>query len=277
MSDDAELVRIAEQLCAVPPADFTAARTAAASDTSDRGVAAAVAKLRKPVLAAWVVNVLARERGDLLASVLGIAEQLREALEAGDAAELKALTAQRRATLRALVDAAVDVASSHDVAVSAAARGGVERTLDAALRDPDAAAAVSTGRLLRPLEASGMEAPDLTDAVAGPFAPAASAPPSDELAERRAAREAERAAREAARVADAADRDLARAEERRATARAAVARLEERLEDLDAERERIRGAVQDARDAADAADAAHRDARTAAGRARAAAERASLD
>lgn len=275
MSDDAELIRIAERLCALPPTEFTAARSAAASEASDRSVGAAVAKLRKPVLAAWVVNVLARERTDLLASVLGLAAQLREALEAGDAAELKELTAQRRATLRALVDAAVDVASGHDVAVSAAARDGVERTLDAALRDQDAAAAVTTGRLLRPLEASGMEAPDLTDAVAGPFEAAASAPPSDELAERRAAREAERAAREAERAADAADRDLAHAERRRDTAREKLARLEERLEALEAEVDRVGADVELARAAAADADAEHAAAKATATTAAKAAERLS--
>ncbi|MFS0868281.1 hypothetical protein AB3M83_13215 [Microbacterium sp. 179-B 1A2 NHS] len=272
---DAELARIAAALSILPPDEFVAARGAAAKATDDTSLAAAVKKLRKPVLAAWVVNLFAAEASDTLTPALRLADELRDAVDAGDSAALTALTRERRRTLRELTRAALDLAGSRGVDVSAAARDAVERTLDAALRDPDAAAAVASARLLRPIEATGMESPDLTDAVSGPYEPelAAPAPPSDELAERRERRAAERAARDAERHAQVAEKELDRIEQRWEEAQDRVTALDDRITELDAERDRLVADLDAARDAVDQLSAARKDARDEARAARKASER----
>lgn len=274
-SDDARLIEIAARLSVLPPDAFVTARTAAAAETGDRALAAAVKKLRKPVLAAWVVNVLASTDADALAPATALADEFREAVDAGDGAALARLTARRRDILRQLVAAAMDAASRHDVEVGPAARGGVEKTLDAALRDPDAAAAVATARLLRPIEASGMEPPDLDGAVSGPFDPVAAAPaPTDDLADRRAKREAARAAAEARRHAESAERELRRVEEEWRAAQQRLADLEERIAALDLERERLEADADRARDDVEDLGSRRTSARQDASQARKAADRA---
>jgi hypothetical protein len=234
---DARLAAVAARLGVVPAGEFVAVRAAAAKEVEDPGLAAAIVRLRKPVLAAWVVNLLADHDAAALAPATELADEFRAALDSGDARALSALNTRRRHVLRELTDAAVALAADHDVVVSAAAREAVERTLDAALRDPDAAAAVMTARLLRPIDATGMDAPDLTDAVSGPFAPrSATTEATDDLTERRAARDAARATADARRHAEHAERELARVTERGNSARDRVAELEARLAHLDRER-----------------------------------------
>jgi len=277
---DADLVRLAAELCVVPPEEFVAARTAAAAAADDPALAAAVRRLRKPLLAAWVVNLYASAVPAALGGALGLAEEMRDALASGDARGLSALNARRRKAVRELTDAALERAASHGVQIGPAVRDGVERTLDAAMRDTDAAAAVASARLLRPVEASGMEPPDLDGAVSGPFtvapggAAGAAAAQPDDLADRRARRDAERAAREARRRAEQAQHELARAEEGARAARERVGELEERLEALTAERDRVAADLGDARDATEQRAAALAEARAEADAARRAADRA---
>lgn len=236
---DTRLIEVAARLSVAPAGVFVAQRTAAAKDAEDRDLAAAIRGLRKPVLAAWVVNLVAAEDPQALAPAVELAEAFRDAADAGDARALAELTARRRGILHGLVDRALALAADNGVDVGATARAAVEQTLDAALRDPDAAAAVASARLLRPIEATGMDRPDLTDAVSGPFDAGAAEPDGgDELADRRAARDAARAAAEARRHAETTEKQLARAEDRLAAARARVESLEERLAEIDRERAR---------------------------------------
>jgi len=102
----------AERLYGLPLDEFTAARDARARELrqdGDRQRAAEVAALRKPVLAAWVVNMLARdERGDireLVAAAKGIKAgegeadaAFREALERLTDAGRRLLEAEGRST-----------------------------------------------------------------------------------------------------------------------------------------------------------------------------------
>jgi hypothetical protein len=186
------------------------------------------------------VSLLARE--GQLGDALELASALREAQDDLDAAELSRLSGQRRALVAALSKQAVALAGERGVAVGAAAREDVEKTINAAVMDAAAAAAVMTGRLVRALEATGFEGVDLADALGGsaPDGSIAPAPPSrDDLAERRARKEAEKAAREAERAESEAERGLARVEARLAKARERADLLRERLDDLRAEVERF--------------------------------------
>jgi len=246
-ADDAaaQLDEIAAELYALPPDDFTAARNARAA-ASDRTLAARVKSLRKPTAAAWAVDLLARD--GQLAEALQLAGALREAQDDLDGAELARLGRQRRALVAALATQAVDLAADRGVSVSAAARADVEKTINAAVMDAAAAAAVMTARLVRPLEATGFDAVDVSDAVGGslPGVPDAPPPSRDDLAERRARKEAERAVREAERAAGEADRELAKIDAKLAKARERADHLSERIADLRAELTRFEADAQKA-------------------------------
>lgn len=245
-ADDAEaLDAIVVELYSLPPAEFTAARTARAKEATG-DLAARIRKVRKPVVAAWAVDLLARE--GMLSDALDLGEAMRDAQESLDAAELQRLGRQRRQLVAALARQAVSEADKRGVAVSAAAQTDVEATLNAALIDADAAAAVRSARLASPLEAGDAGALDLSEVVSGsvPSAPKEASPPSDELAARRARREAELALREAARASERAERERAQAETRRDRARTRAEHLAERVEAMRAELDRVEAEASEA-------------------------------
>lgn len=270
----ARLDEIAAELCALPPGEFTAARNARASAETDRALAASVARLPKPSVAAWTVSLLARAGG--LADALELAAALREAQDDLDAPELAALGRQRRALVSALATRAAGIARERGVAVSAAARDDVERTIDAAVRDAAAAAAVVSGRLVRPLRADGVDPVDLAGAIAGsvPGGSPPSSPPRDDLAARRARREAEKTAREADRAAAEAGRELSRVDERLARARERADLVAERVAGLRGELARLEGEEDEAREGIGRLERERRDAASVAHAARTKAESA---
>ncbi|WP_243075553.1 transposase [Microbacterium sp. SS28] len=235
-SDELDAIdAIAVELYALPPAEFTAARNARAG-AAPRPVGVAVKRLAKPAVAAWAVSLLARE--GQLGDALELSAALREAQDDLDAAELSRLGGQRRALVAALSKQAVALAQERGVAVGAGAREDLEKTINAAVMDAGAAAAVMSGRLVRALEATGFDAVDLAGAVGGtPVDGTTLAPPPsrDDLAERRARRAAEKALREAQHAASEAERALARVEARLGKARERADHLNERLEELRAE------------------------------------------
>ncbi|HYP74043.1 MAG TPA: transposase, partial [Microbacterium sp.] len=100
-----ELDAIVVELYALPPAEFTVARTARAKTAG--ALAAAVRALRKPSVAAWGVDLLARE--ERLGGALALSAELRAAQDELDADELARLSTQRRRLVAALADEAVDL------------------------------------------------------------------------------------------------------------------------------------------------------------------------
>ena len=242
----------ADDLYSLAPEEFTAARDAAAKQAKaegDKAAADALKALRKPTVSAWLVNRLADEQGELLGQLLELGPALAQAQSGGDAAQLRALGAERRQLVDALVGAAVDIAGR---AVNAAVREEVASTLEAALADPASADAVRSGRLVRALSYAGFGAVDLSDAVApAPRATTPRAEPErkpDRKAEQRAARvaAAEQAALDAAgrlddavRACEQAERSRAAAEEQLAGRAAEVDRLAVLLEEARAERDRV--------------------------------------
>jgi len=167
----ADLVEVAAGLYGVPPAEFTAARTAAVRDAradGDRDLARAVGALRKPSSAAAAVNLLVRERAEDLGALLDLGVRIREAQAALAGADLRALHAEQQRAVGAAADAALDLLGG---GAGGSVRGQVETTLRAAMGDPDAAAAVATGLLVRDLFSSGFEPVDVEGAVAVPDAP----------------------------------------------------------------------------------------------------------
>jgi chromosome segregation ATPase len=152
---DALIQRLYEE----PPDGFVAARTAAINDAKqagDREAAKRLAALKKPTVAAWVVNLLALRRPDLIEELVDLSTALRDAQRGLDGDQLRELNAQRRKVVSALVGAARKLATE---ALAADPRGRaeaaklplgeVEATLTAALAEPSVAAQVRTGRLIR--------------------------------------------------------------------------------------------------------------------------------
>lgn len=263
-----EVDAIAAELYALPPAEFTAARNARAGLAAP-ALAKRLKALRKPTVSAWAVNLLARD--GQLADAVELSAALREAQDDLDAAELSRLGRQRRQLVAALAKQAVELVEQAGAAVSAAAREDVEKTINAAVMDAAAAAAVMTGRLVRPLEAGDVDPAALADAVGGSVPGVMTPPPRDDLADGRARKAAEKAAREAGRLAGEAERELARVDARRAKAQERVDHVRERIDDL---RRDLAALEADERAAVDRLDAVERDRADAAAKSRDAAQAA---
>ncbi|MGF6824553.1 hypothetical protein M2317_003482 [Microbacterium sp. ZKA21] len=243
---------IAAELYAVALDGFVSARNERAKDLADRDLAAGVKALRKPLAPAWVVNLFARERPDQLAQALELGESLREAQEELDAKTLTALSRQRRTLVKQLAQAATGLAVHAGLHVTAATTEAVEQTLNAAMLDAGAADAVASGRLIRPLEPSGGDGIDVSDAVAGAIAPRpVRATPADELEQRRARKAAEKAVRAAEQLVERAERRLRDAERDHEDATERLDGLQHREAELEAELERVRTGIREATETVD--------------------------
>jgi len=158
----------ARTLYELPPAAFVAARNARRAElrTTDRELADAVGELRRAAPAAWLVSTLVREHPEVLTDLEGLAGRLRAAVDSADRDALAALAEERREALRAAASTAAELARDEGVNPSMAVLDAVAATLQAAMGDAAAAAAVRSGLLLRALQGSGFDAVDLTDALA---------------------------------------------------------------------------------------------------------------
>ena len=151
---------VVERLYAVPPEGFVAARTeavAAARAAGDTTAAREIAKLRRPTVAAWLVNLLAIRRPELVAELAGLAGELRRAQRDLRGAALRELSAQRRAVVGALVAQARDLARREAPGLDPhrLPLAEVEATLHAALADDEVAAQLRAGRLLKAASYAG--------------------------------------------------------------------------------------------------------------------------
>ncbi|TCJ22793.1 transposase [Microbacterium sp. PI-1] len=241
---DPTFEEIAAALYAGSPEAFVASRKDRASEVEDAELASRILALRKPSIAAWVVNVFAQQRAGQLGEALRLAAELREAQDELDAPALAKLGRERRALTRRLAETAAEIAGSRGERITPATQEAVERSISAAFFDPLAASAVASGRLLRALEPTA-SATDIRDAVAGDIDSREAAPqrPTDELQERRARREAERRLAAAEKDQTAAERELAKQERELQGLRARAAELAEKAEELEAELTRTRVAA----------------------------------
>jgi hypothetical protein len=216
------------ELYGLAPGEFVAARDALAKQRraeGDPAGAAAVKGLRRPTVAAWAVNQVARDHPELVAAVVDAGAALgtaqREVVGGGGRALLRAATkALREATAAAVRAAVAHAGESH--------RDAIVATFDAAATDPEAAARVQAGQL------SGTLQPTSGFGALGELPPPAPAlgARTDEMARRRLD-QAE------ARVALAAD-DVALAEAAVAAAQAQLERARRAAADATAELERLR-------------------------------------
>jgi hypothetical protein len=262
--DGVELAEAARRLYAMPLDQFMATRqelVAEARAAKDRDLASTVGALRKPSVAAWVVNQIVRLDPGALADLTAVGERLHEAQSTMDGAALRRLGGERTTAVDALLARASAIASDLGTPLSAAVVRDLHDTFTAAAMSADAAAAVTSGRMVRALSYAGFGDVDVSDAVAVPRddlagdagAEGAAAGSGDDTADARAA---ERADAEAA--IEARRTELEELGERQRAAEQAVNDLEESLEraraevvDLVTERGRASRALRDAERALD--------------------------
>ena len=155
MQGDRVAAAVAELYGAAPEA-FTERRgqlAAAARGAGDRAAAKAIAALRRPTRAAWVVNLLARADPSAAGKLAELAGALRAAQRARHGPRLRELSAARGALVDALTNQALATADVPDPPPSL--RLEVAQTLTAALADPEVAAAFATGTLTRAAQWAG--------------------------------------------------------------------------------------------------------------------------
>jgi hypothetical protein len=160
----ADLVNAAvAELYGGEPGVFTGRRTAlasAAKAAGDASAAAAIAALRKPTRAAWIVNRLSRTDPGAPSRLAALATALRDAERAKDGPRLRELSATRGPLIDALTAQALAAADVRDPPPSL--RDEITSTLTAALADPSTAAGFASGTLTRAAHWSGFGAFDLT-------------------------------------------------------------------------------------------------------------------
>ena len=260
-------MQVADELYALPPEDFRAARderAAQARASGDKALARGITALRRPVVSAWLVNLLARDEKGQMSELLALGDSLRDAQQALDGDRLRELSAQRRDLIGAMVTAMKLRAAQDGRAVSLQVEREVEATLQAALADPEAATAVSSGRLVSPLTYAGLGA---GEAVAVPLRPGArtreSAPATKEHSAERdlpgsPAAQPETASRRAARMTEQRQaRDAAVTERKELQAAAAKHAAEQAVLDAEDAAAAARAALDDAEQVVASARAEH--------------------
>jgi hypothetical protein len=154
----------ADQLYGLPLDRFIPERTALARALRTEGrreEASAISQLRKPSVAAWAVNQLARTQRQTLAELLEAGDRLRQAHEnvlagRGDGRALRTALEEERAAVGTLLKAAQGLLSSEGHELSATMIERVADTLHAAALEQDARDAVREGRLERELRHVGL-------------------------------------------------------------------------------------------------------------------------
>ncbi|MFF4012542.1 hypothetical protein [Streptomyces sp. NPDC001717] len=148
---------LAVELFGLRPSEFTAARdeyAAKARKAGERQLAAAIAALRKPTVAAWAAGQLARRRPKEARSLVQLGEALRTAHRTLDAEQLRKLSHDQHVVIGRLARTARALAAEAGQTVSEPVLREVEQILHAVLADPDTAALWAAGRLVNAPDAA---------------------------------------------------------------------------------------------------------------------------
>jgi hypothetical protein len=165
------VAEVADELYGLSPAEFTAARDERARQVraaGQRDDAAAIKKLARPTASAWLVNQLTRQAPEEIARLAVVGTALEEAQRRLAGERLRELSSERRQVINELLPHATEIARQAGQSASAATMGEVRATLEAALADAGARAAVQSGRLTKALAYAGLGEVDLSAAVALP-------------------------------------------------------------------------------------------------------------
>jgi hypothetical protein len=254
-----DLMGAAEELYGLLPAEFVPRRNALAKEAKDDGdkeLSEQVKKLAKPSTAAWVVNMLVRHEPEQVEQILELGAALREAQESMAGDQLRELGKQRRQLTAAVTRQARALAVELGERIGEPIADQVQGTLHAAMVDEDAAKAVRTGCLIKPMAVAGSEASDVVESVAVPSALGegvvrrAPAPPQRRPAAKKAAKpelsvveDNSRAIADAEAAVQAAEDELATAERQLAKAQAKVEKREAKALQLQGELDELRRRV----------------------------------
>jgi hypothetical protein len=154
-----DLERATQELYALSPAQFTAARNAKSGEARKAGfsdVAASLKKLRKPSTGAWLANLLVRERSNEIENLIELGDSLRTPKGERGGDEIRKVSKEKVDAAYKLIRHAKSRASQLGHAASPSAVEELETTLDAAFADPRAAAMLRQGRLTSGLRYSGL-------------------------------------------------------------------------------------------------------------------------
>ena len=234
----ARLEAVEDELYGVAPGDFVRHRAEAvraAKQDGDRELADAIAALRKPSTAAWVLNSFARDDDASIAALIDVGARLRAAVDRGVGDEIRELM---RARARAVSDLMGDVRRHADALgepLSASVAAQVERTLRAAMASEEHAR-----RLRRGVLATALDEPGL-GALGAPSRPRPAADRREPDPPAKPSR-ADRARREAV------ERRVAAAEDALRGAEAAVAESSARRDALAAEQDELRRRLDEVED-----------------------------
>lgn len=214
--------------------DFTAARTRLARELRGEGArqeALEFQQLRKPTVAAWALNQLARRNRRDVDLLLDAGHRLREAqaaaLRGADRDAFERARASEREALRRLAGEAERLLREERGGASPPVLSQVEETLRTAAVSEEGRERLARGRFTAPLVAEGFGALEGLAPETPPPAPRRRPSPSAEEKRRRREaqqrlRELDAAAREAAHEAERARKEWEGAEKRAADARAAA-------------------------------------------------------
>ncbi|MEU4646335.1 hypothetical protein [Nocardia fluminea] len=234
---------VAGELYTLDPGDFVstrAERAAQARADGDRDLAKAITALRKPTVAAWTVNLLARHAPREIAALLDLGDALRSAQRQLSGDKLRALGTQRQQVVNAMTKRAAELAAEHDRPANEQVLREVGQTLTAALADPEVGDLVRAGVLPTTVTYDGFGPAGLVAITGGKATTPkrASKPrpaPKDTEAERRAQAQQELDDAESGLAAARADRDAAEAAA--AQAKSDLDEVETRIAELRAELE----------------------------------------
>ena len=220
-----------DRLYSQPLDEFIAARNELAKEIDDPDGAKRVKQLKKPSVAAWAMNQLARKHKDQVSELLSVRDELEKARSPK---ELRALSTRRRELVARLTTLAKNVLEGSPHGASHATLEKISQGLLAGGSDEETELLVK-GRLTREPTASGLEALGFgADVAEDDEEPARSVPLKTQRAVERLRRDAERLQQEAARLEqeagfaeEQARRARAKAEEASAAADEARARAED--------------------------------------------------
>ncbi|MFE9929737.1 hypothetical protein [Streptomyces sp. NPDC005533] len=282
---------VATELYGLRPEEFTAARdahVAEARKAGERDAAKRIAALRKPTLAVWAANLLARADADQARRLLELGRELREAHRTLAGEDLRKLSHQQHVVIAAMAAEARRLAGDAGQEVAEGVQREIEQILRTVLADPEAAEAWARGVLakapppvvgfaeLAPVDVPGTAPPrkrrkaDSDSDSESETKPETDTDTRAAQARARARAEADRTHREAERAEEA----LATAESERERARAGLGALDEQITDLRARLDRAREERDGLAAAAEEADHRHRQAAREAKTARAEARKA---
>jgi hypothetical protein len=244
----ASLEKELDRLYALPAGEFIGARQELAKEyqkAGDRESAERVKLARKPTLAAWTANQLAREEKTKVRELLNAGKRLRtaqqRALGGGSAAALREATDHERKALPPLVQAGARILAESGQRPTDAILRQLERTLHAAARGKEAGEALRRGRLTHELDPTGFGSFSPADMKRTP--PRTRKPPRKaerDLREEQRALALRQRVQELRRAVKAAERELAKAEHSARAKDRLLKKARERLAAAEANAERMR-------------------------------------